>query len=125
MPAEMSALIEALAEVLGRKTSECEQLQQEIARLTERYENLQADYDNDLGHLKAMKEGSRQLRELFAKYGIDKDLNWPEWIAAVSRLTERCDAYKEALASIAANTCCGSCQEAALVAKAVLQDKTT
>lgn len=74
---------------------------EEIARLTERCENLRADYDNDLGHLKALKEGSRQLRELFAKYGIDKDLNWPEWIAAVSRLTERCDAYREALKEIA------------------------
>ena len=36
-------------------------------------------------------------------------------------LQARCDRYKAALESIAANTCCGPCQEAKLVARTALE----
>ena len=59
MPAEMSALIEALAKVLGRKTSECEQLQQEIARLTERCDA----YREALEGIKLLAMGDRSYSD--------------------------------------------------------------
>ena len=38
-------------------------------------------------------------------------------------LKQRIEALEKALRSIAANTCCDSCQEAALVARAALEGK--
>jgi len=40
-----------------------------------------------------------------------------------SEAADRIEALEKALRSIAANTCCDKCQEAALVARAALEDK--
>ncbi len=63
--------------------------------------------------------------EYLAYYGsrdaaLDKQL-----AATITRLTAERDEARAALKSIAANTCCGQCQEAALVARAALTQEAT
>jgi len=45
------------------------------------------------------------------------------WVAAARVAANRIEALEKALRSIAANTCCDKCQEAALVARAALGGK--
>lgn len=50
----------------------------------------------------------------------DYDATTARDAAEIERLTKERDGLREALASIAANTCCCPCREAALVARAAL-----
>ena len=56
--------------------------------------------------------------ECFWRYGMRVI---PTLTANNATLQARCDRYKAALESIAANTCCGPCQEAKLVARTALE----
>lgn len=52
--------------------------------LAREIEALRIDADNDAAHLRSAKDGSRQVRALFAKHAsINPRLDWQEWFAAV------------------------------------------
>jgi hypothetical protein len=66
-------------------------------------------------------ETKEAIAAVIKEDGIDGAIAWIAGV--VDEKHKRIEALEKALRSIAANTCCDKCQEAALVARAALEGK--
>jgi hypothetical protein len=66
-------------------------------------------------------ETKEAIAAVIKEDGIDGAIAWIAGV--VDEKHKRIEALEKALRSIAANTCCDKCQEAALVARAALERK--
>ena len=52
-------------------------------------EDEHADLCNDAAAYHSCRRGMRELRIMFAQHGIEQNMPWPEWFAAVSALAAK------------------------------------